>query len=102
MFTSVIIPGPPDESDSFSHELRGVIPRGFEYMFSLINREQEKVSHDSLSSIVWIGGELSIGEEKIRKSIRDKSIPYKIDLKFRLWRDTVFEWKIGSIVSFGF
>jgi len=34
--------GPPDERDSFSHELRGVIPRGFEYMFSLINREQEK------------------------------------------------------------
>ena len=70
MFTSVIIPGPPDESDSFSHELRGVIPRGFEYMFSLINREQEKVSHDSLSSIVWIGGELSIGEEKMVFLIR--------------------------------
>eukprot|EP00794_Sanderia_malayensis_P018958 gene18958-20864_t len=34
--------GPPDETDGFSHELRGVIPRGFEYMFSLINREQEK------------------------------------------------------------
>ncbi|XP_065064430.1 kinesin-like protein KIF15 isoform X2 [Rhopilema esculentum] len=34
--------GPPDDSDNFSHELRGVIPRGFEYMFSLINREQEK------------------------------------------------------------
>lgn len=33
----------PVEEDSFSHELRGVIPRGFEYLFSLINREKEKV-----------------------------------------------------------
>lgn len=36
--------GPADDSDNFSHELRGVIPRGFEYLFSLINRQQEKVS----------------------------------------------------------
>uniref|UniRef100_A0A7M5WTB1 Kinesin motor domain-containing protein n=1 Tax=Clytia hemisphaerica TaxID=252671 RepID=A0A7M5WTB1_9CNID len=34
--------GPPDDGDNFSHELRGVIPRGFEYIFSLINRQQEK------------------------------------------------------------
>lgn len=38
------LPGPPDESDSFTHELRGVIPRSFEYLFSLINREKQKVS----------------------------------------------------------
>ena len=36
--------GPPDESDSFTHDLRGVIPRSFEYLFSLINREKQKVS----------------------------------------------------------
>jgi len=39
-----VISGPPDESDSFTHELRGVIPRSFEYLFSLINREKQKVS----------------------------------------------------------
>jgi kinesin family protein 15 len=32
-----------DETDSFSHELRGVIPRSFEYLFSLIAREQQKL-----------------------------------------------------------
>ena len=35
--------GPPDESESFTHDLRGVIPRSFEYLFSLINREKQKV-----------------------------------------------------------
>ncbi|XP_057291417.1 kinesin-like protein KIF15 isoform X3 [Hydractinia symbiolongicarpus] len=34
--------GPADDTDNFTHELRGVIPRGFEYLFSLINRQQEK------------------------------------------------------------
>lgn len=36
--------GPAEgEEDSFTHQLRGVIPRAFEYLFSLVNREQEKV-----------------------------------------------------------
>ena len=34
--------GPPDDSNEFFHELRGVIPRSFEYAFSLINRQQDK------------------------------------------------------------
>ncbi|XP_020614830.1 kinesin-like protein KIF15 isoform X3 [Orbicella faveolata] len=35
--------GPAEgEEESFTHQLRGVIPRAFEYLFSLINREQEK------------------------------------------------------------
>ncbi|KAJ7322596.1 hypothetical protein JRQ81_018883 [Phrynocephalus forsythii] len=34
--------GPPD-SDNFTHDLRGVIPRSFEYLFFLIEREKEKV-----------------------------------------------------------
>ena len=43
-FFPFFISGPPeDDVDCFTHELRGVIPRGFEYLFSLINREQEKV-----------------------------------------------------------
>lgn len=33
----------PSESDHFSHNLRGVIPRSFEYLFSLIDREKDKV-----------------------------------------------------------
>uniref|UniRef100_A0A8C5QJ48 Kinesin family member 15 n=1 Tax=Leptobrachium leishanense TaxID=445787 RepID=A0A8C5QJ48_9ANUR len=32
----------PSESDNFTHSLRGVIPRSFEYLFFLINREKEK------------------------------------------------------------
>uniref|UniRef100_A0A452EG82 Kinesin-like protein KIF15 n=1 Tax=Capra hircus TaxID=9925 RepID=A0A452EG82_CAPHI len=32
----------PSESDNFSHNLRGVIPRSFEYLFSLIEHEKEK------------------------------------------------------------
>ncbi|KAM8758534.1 kinesin-like protein KIF15 isoform 2-T2 [Rhynchonycteris naso] len=32
----------PSEPDNFSHNLRGVIPRSFEYLFSLIEREKEK------------------------------------------------------------
>lgn len=35
--------GPPDDSDSFTHKLRGVIPRSFEYIFSLMNHQREKV-----------------------------------------------------------
>ncbi|XP_067857923.1 kinesin-like protein KIF15 [Heptranchias perlo] len=34
--------GPSDDSDNFTHNLRGVIPRSFEYLFYLINREKEK------------------------------------------------------------
>ncbi|XP_073486517.1 kinesin-like protein KIF15 [Aquarana catesbeiana] len=32
----------PSDSDNFTHNLRGVIPRSFEYLFFLINREREK------------------------------------------------------------
>ena len=35
--------GPPDESDAFTHRLRGIIPRTFDYLFSLVSREQQKV-----------------------------------------------------------
>ncbi|KAL5466847.1 hypothetical protein EMCRGX_G030998 [Ephydatia muelleri] len=34
--------GPNDESDVFTHDLRGIIPRSFEYLFNLITREQLK------------------------------------------------------------
>ncbi|NXY89724.1 KIF15 protein, partial [Alcedo cyanopectus] len=36
--------GPPD-SDNFTHSLRGVIPRSFEYLFFLIEREKEKAGN---------------------------------------------------------
>nr|XP_020446818.1 kinesin-like protein KIF15 isoform X1 [Monopterus albus] len=35
----------PSDLDNFTDELRGVIPRSFEYLFFLINREVEKSSH---------------------------------------------------------
>ena len=35
--------GPNDDSDVFTHDLRGIIPRSFEYLFNLITREQLKV-----------------------------------------------------------
>ncbi|XP_033625827.1 kinesin-like protein KIF15 [Asterias rubens] len=34
--------GPSEDTDTFHHELRGVIPRSFEYLFNLVNREREK------------------------------------------------------------
>ncbi|KAG7238511.1 hypothetical protein INR49_030784 [Caranx melampygus] len=37
-----LLPG-PSELDNFTDELRGVIPRSFEYLFFLINREVERV-----------------------------------------------------------
>ena len=44
MYCFLFSTGPAEgEEESFTHQLRGVIPRAFEYLFSLINREQEKV-----------------------------------------------------------
>lgn len=34
----------PSDFDNFTDEMRGVIPRSFEYLFFLINREVEKVN----------------------------------------------------------
>ncbi|XP_069769579.1 kinesin-like protein KIF15 [Narcine bancroftii] len=34
--------GPSDDSNNFTHNLRGIIPRSFEYLFYLINRESAK------------------------------------------------------------
>ncbi|XP_053401212.1 kinesin-like protein KIF15 [Mercenaria mercenaria] len=33
--------GPSEDADNFQHELRGVIPRSFEYLYNLIAREKE-------------------------------------------------------------
>lgn len=41
----------PSELDNFTDELRGVIPRSFEYLFFLINREVEKVSWDVFNTV---------------------------------------------------
>ena len=44
MYRICIYIGPSDDNqNTFTHELRGVIPRSFEYLFSLINREKLKV-----------------------------------------------------------
>ncbi|XP_065913181.1 kinesin-like protein KIF15-B isoform X2 [Dysidea avara] len=55
--------GPPDESDSFTHELRGVIPRSFEYLFSLINREKQK--HGDLVEFLCKSSFLEIYNEQV-------------------------------------
>ena len=46
LFPLCVIGPAEGEEESFTHQLRGVIPRAFEYLFSLINREQEKVLQD--------------------------------------------------------
>lgn len=33
--------GPHEDNDNFQHELRGVIPRSFEYLFKLVNKQKE-------------------------------------------------------------
>lgn len=47
-FVSVVLG--PSELDNFTDNLRGVIPRSFEYLFFLINREVERVSCNILSA----------------------------------------------------
>lgn len=41
----------PSELDNFTDELRGVIPRSFEYLFFLINREVERVSCNLFTTV---------------------------------------------------
>ncbi|PIK61792.1 Kinesin-like protein KIF15 [Apostichopus japonicus] len=41
-YNGTILHRPSEKGDNFHHELRGVIPRSFEYLFSLVNREREK------------------------------------------------------------
>ena len=35
--------GPSDDVENFQHDLRGVTPRSFEYLFNLISEQQEQV-----------------------------------------------------------
>jgi kinesin family protein 15 len=36
--------GPSEEAgNNFQHELRGVIPRAFDYLFNMINKQKEQV-----------------------------------------------------------
>lgn len=44
--------GPHEDNDNFQHELRGVIPRSFEYLFKLVNKQKEIVSN-SLYFYLW-------------------------------------------------
>ena len=36
--------GPAEDSENLYHEQRGVIPRSFEYLYSLIKQEMDEVS----------------------------------------------------------
>ena len=42
MITSSVA-GPSEDADNLYHEQRGVIPRSFEYLYSLISRQKELV-----------------------------------------------------------
>ncbi|KAH9508888.1 Kinesin-like protein kif15 [Bulinus truncatus] len=55
--------GPSENSDSFQHELRGVIPRSFEYLFSLIAHQQEL--HGSKKQFLCRCSFLEIYQEQI-------------------------------------
>ncbi|MBN3282394.1 KI15A protein, partial [Polyodon spathula] len=44
----------PSESDNFTHNMRGVIPRSFEYLFFLINREIGKADKSFLCKCSFI------------------------------------------------
>lgn len=39
----ILFVGPSDDVENFQHDLRGVTPRSFEYLFNLISEQQEKV-----------------------------------------------------------
>ncbi|GFS06717.1 kinesin-like protein KIF15 [Elysia marginata] len=55
--------GPSENSDNFQHELRGVIPRSFEYLFSLIAHQQEL--HGSRKQFLCRCSFLEIYQEQI-------------------------------------
>ncbi|XP_055892985.1 kinesin-like protein KIF15 [Biomphalaria glabrata] len=55
--------GPSENSESFQHELRGVIPRSFEYLFSLIAHQQEL--HGSKKQFLCRCSFLEIYQEQI-------------------------------------
>ncbi|BFZ12897.1 hypothetical protein BsWGS_15935 [Bradybaena similaris] len=55
--------GPSENADSFQHELRGVIPRSFEYLFSLIAHQQEM--HGSKKQFLCRCSFLEIYQEQI-------------------------------------
>ncbi len=48
--------GPAENAENLQHDLRGVIPRSFEYIFHLIKKEQELVSLNFKGSCVlfWV------------------------------------------------
>jgi hypothetical protein len=58
LFYSFLFFSGPSDSDNFSHNLRGIIPRSFEYLFSLIDREKEKVKL-TVKTKCWCAGEMA-------------------------------------------
>lgn len=53
------ISGPCEDDENFQHELRGIIPRSFENLFNLVEKEKEMVifyipnfSHSTLENFI--------------------------------------------------
>ncbi|XP_029214553.2 kinesin-like protein KIF15 isoform X4 [Acropora millepora] len=89
--------GPAEgEEESFTHQLRGVIPRAFEYLFSLINREQEK--HGDHVEFLCRCSFLEIYNEQIFDLLDPASIGLSLreDIKKGVFVDGLLERDVGS------
>ncbi|KAH9488382.1 Kinesin-like protein kif15 [Bulinus truncatus] len=74
--------GPSENSFNFQHELRGVIPRSFEYLFSLIAHQQELTVGESFClhmHSMALRNSFSVAAPFWR-SIKSKSLTYLIQL----------------------
>ncbi|XP_031571962.1 kinesin-like protein KIF15 isoform X2 [Actinia tenebrosa] len=89
--------GPAEgEAECFAHELRGVIPRGFEYLFSLIKREQEK--HGDHLEFLCRCSFLEIYNEQIFDLLDPASsgLALREDLKKGIFVDGLLERDVAS------
>ncbi|CAH3020308.1 unnamed protein product, partial [Porites evermanni] len=89
--------GPAEgEEESFTHQLRGVIPRAFEYLFSLVNREQEK--HGERVEFLCRCSFLEIYNEQIFDLLDPASIGLSLreDLKKGVFVDGLLERDVAS------
>ncbi|KAJ7374652.1 Kinesin-like protein kif15 [Desmophyllum pertusum] len=84
------------EEESFTHQLRGVIPRAFEYLFSLINREQEK--HGERLEFLCRCSFLEIYNEQIFDLLDPASIGLSLreDIKKGVFVDGLLERDVAS------
>nr|XP_054748122.1 kinesin-like protein KIF15 [Lytechinus pictus] len=88
--------GPCEDGDNFHHELRGVIPRSFEYLFSLVNREREK--HGDRYEFLCRCSFLEIYNEQIYDLLDPASMGLHLreNMKKGVFVDGLIERAVGS------